>query len=70
MLQMVSKLRPLGCAATAADGSLIFASATNLAKIFGTTQYAVGWKAALESLSLERHQSGDKDKIQRNSGPV
>ena len=50
------KLRPLDCAATfcrVAHGALVRAKAANLAKVFGLTQYAVGRKAALESLSRD-----------------
>ena len=54
------KLRPLGCAATFrrhANGALVRAEATNLAKMRGPTQYAVGWQAALESLSRDTQAS-------------
>ena len=50
------KLRPLGCAATfrrAAYGALVRAESQTLAGIFGKSQYAVGRKAALESLARD-----------------
>ena len=54
------KLCPLGCAATfcgIAYGALVRGEATNLAKVLGPTQNAVGHKAALESLSRHTQSS-------------
>ena len=54
------KLCPLGCAATfrgIAHGALVRGEATNLAKVLGPTQNAVGHKEALESLSTHTQSS-------------
>ena len=65
------KLRRPGCAATfrrVAYGALVRSEGANLAKVFGPTQYAVGRKAALES--LERHPGGDQNTMQRCRGTI
>ena len=54
----MGKLRPLGCAATlrrVAYGALVRAESQRLANIFGRSQYAVGRKAALETLARDVH---------------